>query len=52
MQLVGYTDADWADNAVDLRSTSGYALSLSILLYVDDLFITNADLDEIDCVKL
>ena len=27
-QLVGYTDADWAGNAVDRRSTSGYAFSL------------------------
>ena len=28
MQLVGYTDADWAGNATDLGSTSGYAFSL------------------------
>ena len=27
-QLVGYTDADWAGNAADCRSTSGYAFSL------------------------
>ena len=27
-QLVGYTDADWAGNAADRRSTSGYAFSL------------------------
>ena len=27
-QLVGYTDANWAGNAADRRSTSGYAFSL------------------------
>ena len=27
-QLVGYTDVDWAGNAADRRSTSGYAFSL------------------------
>ena len=27
-RLVGYTDADWAGNAHDRRSTSGYAFSL------------------------
>ena len=27
-QLVGYTDADWAGNAADRRSTSGYAFSV------------------------
>ena len=27
-QLVSYTDADWAGNAADRRSTSGYAFSL------------------------
>ena len=26
--MVGYTDANWAGNAVDSRSTSRYALSL------------------------
>ena len=28
MQLVGYTDADWAENAADRRSTSRFAFSL------------------------
>jgi hypothetical protein len=28
MQLAGYTDADWAGNAADRRSTSGYAFSI------------------------
>ena len=28
MQLVGYTDADWAGNAVVHRSTFGYAFTL------------------------
>ena len=28
MQLVGYTDVDWAGNAADRRSTSGYTFSL------------------------
>ena len=28
MQLVGYTDVDWAGNTADRRSTSGYAFSL------------------------
>ena len=27
-QLVGYTNSDWADNATDRRSTSGYTFSL------------------------
>jgi hypothetical protein len=28
VQLAGYTDADWAGNAADRRSTSGYAFTL------------------------
>jgi hypothetical protein len=28
VQLAGYTDADWAGNAADRRSTSGYAFSI------------------------
>jgi hypothetical protein len=28
VQLAGYTDADWAGNAADHRSTSGYAFSI------------------------
>jgi hypothetical protein len=28
VQLAGYTDADWAGNAADRRSTSGYAFSV------------------------
>jgi hypothetical protein len=28
VQLAGYTDGDWAGNAVDRRSTSGYAFTL------------------------
>jgi hypothetical protein len=28
VQLAGYTDADWAGNATDRRSTSGYAFSI------------------------
>jgi hypothetical protein len=28
VQLAGYTDADWAGNAADCRSTSGYAFSI------------------------
>jgi hypothetical protein len=28
MQLVGYTDADWAGNAAERQSTSGYVFSL------------------------
>jgi hypothetical protein len=28
VQLASYTDADWADNAADRRSTSGYAFSI------------------------
>ena len=28
MQFVGYTDADWAGNAANRRSTSGYTFSL------------------------
>ena len=27
-QLVGYTDADWAGNAGDRKSTSGFSFSL------------------------
>ena len=29
VQLVGYTDADWAGNAADRRSTFGYTFSLA-----------------------
>ena len=34
MQLVGYTDDDWAGNAASHRSTSGYAFSLGSFMIV------------------
>ena len=38
MQLVGYTDADWAGNATDRRSTSGYAFSLGSAAIAGNIF--------------
>ena len=34
LELVGYTDSDWAGDSIDRKSTSGYVFMFGVLMYL------------------